>query len=159
MIADITGAFVAGLILSKIKDRDYIDKRAEQASYILFSPIFFAMIPIKNLFNASSSSLSGNFVLFGVLFIVAGMAGKLLGCGIGAKLSGFNLKDSFRVGLGMMVRAEVCLVCANKGIDAGLVDPNIMFFIIVLILITSFLTPLLLKFYYKNEASSPSPAE
>lgn len=159
MIADITGAFVAGLILSKIKDRDYIDKRAEQASYILFSPIFFAMIPIKNLFNASSSSLSGNFVLFGVLFIVAGMAGKLIGCGIGAKLSGFNLKDSFRVGLGMMVRAEVCLVCANKGIDAGLVDPNIMFFIIVLILITSFLTPLLLKFSYKNEASSPSPAE
>lgn len=159
MIADITGAFVAGLILSKIKDRDYIDKRAEQASYILFSPIFFAMIPIKNLFNASSSSLSGNFVLFGVLFIVAGMAGKLIGCGIGAKLSGFNLKDSFRVGLGMMVRAEVCLVCANKGIDAGLVDPNIMFFIIVLILITSFLTPLLLKFSYKNEASSPSSAE
>lgn len=159
MIADITGAFVAGLILSKIKDRDYIDKRAEQASYILFSPIFFAMIPIKNLFNASSSSLSGNFVLFGILFIVAGMAGKLLGCGIGAKLSGFNLKDSFRVGLGMMVRAEVCLVCANKGIDAGLVDPNIMFFIIVLILITSFLTPLLLKFSYKNEASSPSLAE
>lgn len=159
MIADITGAFIAGLILSKIKDRDYIDKRAEQASYILFSPIFFAMIPIKNLFNASSSSLSGNFVLFGVLFIVAGMAGKLIGCGIGAKLSGFNLKDSFRVGLGMMVRAEVCLVCANKGIDAGLVDPNIMFFIIVLILITSFLTPLLLKFSYKNEASSPSSVE
>lgn len=159
MIADITGAFVAGLILSKIKDRAYIDKRAEQASYILFSPIFFAMIPIKNLFNASSSSLDGRFALFGVLFILAGISGKLIGCGIGAKVTGFNLKDSFRVGLGMMVRAEVCLVCANKGIDAGLVDSNIMFFIIILILITSFLTPLLLKFSYRRESASPAKTE
>lgn len=149
-IADITGAFVAGLILSKLKNHDYIDRRAEQASYMLFSPIFFAMIPISNMFS-ESSSIDGKFIVFGVLFIIAGILGKLLGCGIGSLACKYSLKDSYRVGLGMMVRAEVCLVCATKGIDAHLVDSNIMFFIIILILITSFATPLLLKLSYKNE--------
>ena len=150
-IADITGAFIAGLILSKLKNHDYIDRRAEQASYMLFSPIFFAMIPINNMFSDSASTIDGKFVLFGILFIVAGIAGKLIGCGLGGIFSKYSIKDSYRVGLGMMARAEVCLVCATKGIDAGLVDSNIMFFIIILILITSFITPLLLKLSYKNE--------
>lgn len=150
-IADITGAFIAGLILSKLKNHEYIDRRAEQASYMLFSPIFFAMIPINNMFSDSSSALDGKFVLFGILFIIAGIIGKILGCGLGGLFSKYSIKDSYRVGLGMMARAEVCLVCATKGIDAGLVDSNIMFFIIILILITSFITPLLLKLSYKNE--------
>jgi Kef-type K+ transport system membrane component KefB len=150
-IADITGAYLAGLTLSKLHNRDYIDRRAEQASYMLFSPIFFAMIPIKNMFNTGTSNIDGWFILFGVLFIIAGIVGKLLGAGIGAKLAKYSLKDSYRVGLGMMCRAEVCLVCATKGVEAGLVNANIMIFIILLILITSFVTPILLKLSYRNE--------
>lgn len=150
-IADITGAYIAGLILSKLQNHNYIDRRAEQASYMLFSPIFFAMIPIKNMFSESASSISPLFIGFGACFIIAGLVGKLLGCGLGAKICKFSFKDSYRIGLGMMVRAEVCLVCATKGIDSGLVDSNIMFFIIILILISSFITPLLLKFSYRKE--------
>lgn len=150
-IADITGAYFAGLTLSRLHNRDYIDRRAEQASYMLFSPIFFAMIPIKNMFSSSASNIDGWFILFGILFILAGITGKLVGAGIGAKIGKFSLKDSYRVGLGMMCRAEVCLVCATKGLEAELVDANIMIFIILLILITSFVTPILLKLSYRNE--------
>ena len=74
-----------------------------------------------------------------------------MGCGFGAKVTKSNMKDSLRVGLGMMVRAEVCLICAQKGVDAGLIGSNIMPFILMLILLTSFITPMLLKLTYKGE--------
>ena len=59
--------------------------------------------------------------------------------------------DSLRCGIGMMCRAEVCLICAQKGIDAGIIDASIQPFILVLILLTSFITPILLKQSYKND--------
>ena len=63
------------------------------------------------------------------------------------------MKDSFRCGVGMMCRAEVCLICAQKGIDNGIISASIQPFILVLILLTSFVTPILLKLSYKNDKS------
>ena len=148
-IADITGAFFAGLMLSGRKDSEYIERRADIVSYMIFTPVFFAKVGLTSL--SSFGSIDVNFVLFGCLFIIAGILGKLIGCGIGAKVTGYTFKDSYRCGLGMMARAEVCLICANKGITAGIIEASIQPFILVLILLTSFLTPLLLKKSYKNE--------
>lgn len=91
------------------------------------------------------------FVIFGLLFVLAGIAGKVLGCGFGARITGFKMKDSFRCGVGMMCRAEVCLICAQKGIDAGIIDASIQPFILIIILLTSFATPIILKQTYKND--------
>ena len=66
------------------------------------------------------------------------------------------MKDSLRVGIGMMVRAEVVLVCAQRGVDSGLVDPAIMPFVLILIIATTLLTPLLLKFSYRKELPPPT---
>jgi len=88
------------------------------------------------------------------LFILAGIAGKVLGCGVGAKICKYNIKDSFRCGIGMMCRAEVCLICAQKGIDNNIVSASIQPFILVLILLTSFITPILLKLSYKNDKTN-----
>lgn len=148
-IADITGAFFAGLMLSGGKDAEYIERRTDITSYMLFTPVFFAKVGLTSL--SSFSSIDTTFILFGFLFIVAGIIGKLLGCGIGAKLTKNTWKDSYRCGLGMMCRAEVCLICANKGISAGIISASIQPFILCLILITSFVTPVLLKRSYKNE--------
>lgn len=148
-IADITGAFFAGLLLSGLKDSEYIEEKADISSYLIFTPVFFAKVGITSI--SSFSSINVSFLLFGVLFIIVGMAGKLIGSGVGAKLCKYSLKDSFRCGIGMMCRAEVCLICAQKGIDAGIIDSSIQPFILVLILVTSFLTPILLKASYKNE--------
>lgn len=148
-IADITGAFFAGLMLSGGKDAEYIERRTDITSYMLFTPVFFAKVGLTSL--SSFSQIDSTFILFGFLFILAGILGKLFGCGLGAKLTKNSWKDSYRCGLGMMCRAEVCLICANKGISAGIISASIQPFILCLILITSFITPVLLKQSYKNE--------
>ena len=107
---------------------------------------------------SGGSGMDLTFVIFGIVFIFAGIAGKLLGCGFGAKVTGYNFKDSFRCGVGMMCRAEVCLICAQKGIDNNIISASIQPFILVLILITSFVTPLLLKVSYKHDEIDLTPS-
>lgn len=157
-IADITGAFFAGLILSKMKDTEYIEQKTDTSAWLLFTPVFFAKVGLSSM----SSFTGGNgmdltFVIFGITFIFAGIAGKLLGCGLGAKITKYSFKDSFRCGVGMMCRAEVCLICAQKGIDNNIISGSIQPFILVLILITSFVTPLLLKVSYKHDEMDMTP--
>ena len=146
-IADITGAYIVGLILSGNKDSHYIDRKADILGYMLFVPIFFANIGISTEF----SDVSVSFLAFGALFILAGMAGKFLGCGAAALACGYKPKDAARVGLGMMARAEVALVTAQKGVEYGVIHSSIMPFVVSLILITSFVTPLLLHASYRKE--------
>lgn len=154
-VADITGAYVAGLLLAGISEAEYVDKKIEVSNYMIFAPVFFANIGISTSFG----EISATMVAFGFCFILAGILGKLLGCGFGAFICRYGVKDSLRVGIGMMVRAEVVLVCAQKGIDAGLVDPAIMPFVLILIIVTTLLTPLLLKLSYRNDKTLPPPAE
>lgn len=159
-VADITGAYFAGLALAgighhinPIKDvladdtSDYIERKSDVLSYMIFSPIFFANVGI----NADFSGLKASMIGFGCCYILAGLLGKVLGCGFGAKITGNNMKDSIRIGIGMMARAEVALICANKGIDAGLIDSGMSTFIVIMIIVSSFVTPLILKLTYKNE--------
>lgn len=159
-VADITGAYFAGLALAGIGHHinpirdvladdtsDYIERKSDVLSYMIFSPIFFANVGI----NADFTGLKASMIGFGCCYILAGFLGKVLGCGIGAKITGNHLKDSIRIGIGMMARAEVALICANKGIDAGLVDSGMSTFIVIMIIVSSFVTPLILKLTYKNE--------
>lgn len=149
-VADITGAFVAGLVLSRNPDAKYIDRRSDIVSYMIFTPVFFANIGITSDF----SGVVGSMLLFGGLFILAGMVGKVLGCGGAALCCGSSLRDSVRIGIGMMPRAEVALVCAQKGVDSGMINSSIMPFIVLLIVITSFLTPILLKSSMRRESTA-----
>lgn len=146
-VADITGAYVAGIMLSKNPEHDYIERRSDIISYMIFTPVFFANIGI----SCKLSAIDTNMILFGVCFIAAGMLGKVLGCGLASGCCGYGLKDSFRVGIGMMARAEVALVCAQKGVDTGMISSSIMPFIVILIIITSLATPIALRASYKNE--------
>lgn len=146
-VADITGAFFAGLILASSKQKSYIDRRSEIVSYLIFTPVFFANIGMTLEFG----NIDISFVGFGLLFVLAGIAGKVIGCGIGGKICKFSFKESARIGFGMMARAEVCLICAQKGVDSSIISSSIMPFILLLIVLTSFITPLLLKLTYKGE--------
>lgn len=154
-VADITGAFVTGLVLSRNPDAKYIDRRSDIMSYMIFTPIFFANIGITSDF----SGIVGSTVLFGVLFILAGMFGKVVGCGGAALCGGFKPKDAFRIGVGMMPRAEVALVCAQKGVDSGTIGSAIMPFIVIMIVITSFLTPILLKATMREKGQGTAALE
>jgi Kef-type K+ transport system membrane component KefB len=94
-------------------------------------------------------------LLFGVLFIVAGMIGKVFGCGGAALLCRYSFKDSLKVGVGMMARAEVALVTAQKGVEYGIIDTSIMPFIVLLIIVTSFITPISLQSAYRSDDIQP----
>lgn len=149
-VADITGAYFAGLMLAKTQETDYIDRKADINTYMIFGPVFFANIGLTTSFG----NINGSTVLFGVCFIIAAILGKFLGCGFGAKICGFSWSDSAKAGVGMMVRAEVCLVCAQKGVENGLINASIMPFILVLIIITSFAAPVLLKLLCKKDGET-----
>ena len=154
-VADITGAFAAGLFLSKNPEVGYIDRKSDVISYMIFSPVFFANIGITSSFNFTDP----NFVLFGLCFVAAGIIGKFAGCFGTSLMCGYSAKDSCRVGLGMMVRAEVALVCCQKGVDAGIIGTEIMPFLVLLIIVTSFITPVLLKASYKNDPLETVPVK
>ena len=151
-IADITGAYFAGLILAGRTSTQYVERRTSIASYIIFTPVFFANIGISTDWKAFTDPSFLSFAGFGFVFIGCALAGKFFGASIGAMITGNNLKDSLVCGTAMVVRAEVCLVSAQKGIDAGLVDGRIKIFLIILIVMTSIVVPLIIKAAYKNEA-------
>ncbi|MBO4695367.1 MAG: cation:proton antiporter [Clostridia bacterium] len=155
-VADITGAYVAGLVLSMAKYAPYIDEKLEISSYLIFEPVFFANIGISMISRLSSTSTTfdNTWVVFGIVFVLVALASKVVGCGAGALMFRYGIRDSYRVGIGMMARAEVVLVCANMGIQDGLVSVNIMPFVIILIIVSSMLVPALLKFSYRHEVSA-----
>ena len=146
-VADITGAFAAGLFLSKNPESEYIDRKSDIMSYMIFTPVFFANIGMTVKFD----SIKTGMILFGLCFILAGLSGKVIGCAGASLLCRYDFKDSVRVGLGMMARAEVALVCAQKGVENHMINSNIMPFILILIILSSFVTPMFLKMSYKKE--------
>ena len=140
-IADITGAYVAGVVLCNLNDSTYIERRIEISSYMVFAPVFFASIGLKTTFNSMNLTL----LLFSIAFVIVSMMGKVIGCGGIACLLGFDQQESLQIGSGMMARGEVALITAQKGLSAGLLTAEFFTPVIFLILISSFITPIALK--------------
>lgn len=150
-IADITGAYLAGILLSNTKETGYIERKVDVNSYMIFAPVFFANIGIKTDF----SGFQVQILLFCVLFVLAGLGGKILGCGAAAKACRFSWRESLQVGVGMMARGEVALIVAQKGIAAGLLDEIYVAPVILLVVISSLITPIFLKLLFKKESGLP----
>ncbi len=143
-IADITGAYIAGVILCSIRDSDYIAEKMDINSYMLFGPVFFASIGLKT----NIDNLTMSIIVFTIGIVIVGIATKIIGCGIMAKFCGFKNNEAIKIGIGMMSRGEVALIVAQKGLTVGLISPIYFTSIIILIIITSVLSPILLKYMY-----------
>lgn len=146
-IADITGAYAAGIILSSLKDSDYVAQKMDISSYMIFGPIFFVNIGLKTSFDDMTSEL----LIFSILFVIVALVTKIIGCGIVARLAKNSWKDSLKVGVGMMTRGEVALIVASKGLSAGLMDQKYFVAVILLIICSSITTPIIMKLLYRNE--------
>lgn len=153
-IADITGAYVAGVIFCNIQDADYIARKVDVSSYMLFSPLFFSSIGIK----MSFSNLDSSVFLFSVLFVCVALLSKIIGCGSAAALCGLNKKDSIRVGVGMMARGEVCLIVAQKGLSSGIIPNVYLTSVVMLIMVSSIITPILLRVLFKDKKQAQNAA-
>ena len=154
-IADITGAYVAGIIFCNIRDSDYIARKIDVGSYMLFSPIFFASIGLKTEIHGVDASM----LIFSVLFVVVALGTKIIGCGLAAKACRFSWADSMKVGVGMMTRGEVALIVAQKGLAVGLIPPVYFTAVILLIMVSSIITPVILKLLYRKEDQAAPPPD
>lgn len=154
-IADITGAYVAGLILCNLHDSEYIAEKMDINSYMLFGPIFFASIGLKTQFDGLTTSL----LLFSLCFVAVALVTKIIGCGLVARLFRYSGKDSLKIGIGMMTRGEVALIVSQKGLAVGLLDAKYFTSVILLIICSSVATPILMKLLYKGEAKSDAGEE
>ena len=149
-VADITGAYIAGLVLSSNKETIYITKRFETLSYILLSPVFFASVGL----NVKLPDLNGEIVIITIALIVVAVLTKIIGCGLGAKLCGYNNMESIQIGSGMVTRGEVTLIIASKGLTLGLISSYFLAPIIIMVVFTSIFTPILLKIVFSRDKSS-----
>lgn len=144
-VADITGAFFAGLIISKCRRSDYLAAKFDTLSYLYLSPIFFASIGLKVVLPA----MDGTLILFSVLLVVIAVLTKVVGCGLGAKLCHYKNYQCARIGVGMISRGEVALIVASKGQALGLIGSNFLGPIIIVVVLTTIITPMLLKPVFK----------
>lgn len=146
-IADITGAYLAGIILCSIQESDYIAEKMDISSYIIFGPIFFTSIGLKT----SIQNFTPSLILFSIGFVLVALICKIIGCGIMAKLCRFNGIDSLKIGVGMMTRGEVALIVSQKGLAVGLLSGEFFTPVILLIMVSSIITPIIMKLLYRSK--------
>lgn len=146
-VADITGAFFAGIAVAHTPKYEYITSRFNTLSYLLLSPVFFASIGLK----VDLSGFSSSILVFTILLSAVALLTKIVGCGLGAKLCKFSMSDSIKIGVGMVSRGEVALIVANKGDAVGLMHDEYFAPIIIMVVFTTIITPILLKIVYKDK--------
>lgn len=148
-VADITGAYIAGLIISNTQKTKYIASRFNTLSYIFLSPVFFASIGLK----VQLPKMTGAIIVFSILLVLVAVITKVIGCGLGAKLCKYNNKESMQIGVGMISRGEVALIVANKGDAVGLMSTNLLGPVVIMVVITTIVTPILLKVVFTSKKS------
>ena len=154
-IADITGAYIAGIVLCAMDDAPYVERRVDISNYVIFAPVFFASIGLKT----DISGLTPEILLFCICFVIVALLTKIIGCGLAAKICRFNWGDSLKVGVGMMTRGEVALIVAQKGLKVGVVNPVYFTAVILLIVVSSVATPLVLKALFTKMPPVPHPSQ
>lgn len=140
-MAAITGAFIAGLMFARTKEKNEIERGLRSLSYGLFVPIFFINIGLH--VDVRGMNISTLWVL--LMITIAAIVGKIFGAGLGAKLGKFSWLESLQLGIGMMSRGEVGLIVATVGLQENLLNPDLYSSIVGMVLITTLITPPLLR--------------
>lgn len=146
-IADITGAYAAGIVLCSLNDSEYIASKMDINSYMMFGPVFFASIGLKT----NVGNITPGIMIFSAAFVAVALITKIVGCGTMARLCGFSGDDSLKIGVGMMTRGEVALIVAQKGLAVGLLNSVYFTSVIFLIIVSSIVTPVILKVLYTDK--------
>ena len=140
-MAAIIGAFFAGIAVGQTKSRKIIDEKIEAVSYALFVPVFFVSIGLNMTFVGINEHIT--FIL--VLTLIAVLS-KLIGGGLGAKLSGFSWSSATIIGAGLVSRGEMALIISKLGLDSSLLSNEYYSSIIMVIILTTIIAPFFLKY-------------
>ncbi len=154
-VAGITGAYIAGILVSRTEMREWVHDGISKIGYALFVPLFFVYVGVE----ANFRSMGSMPLYLLIAFIAIAIGTKILGCGSGALLCRFRPQEALTVGVGMVSRGEVALITASIGLQAGLINASLFSVVIVITLVTTMITPLLLKMAYLVPAVPRSIAE
>jgi Kef-type K+ transport system membrane component KefB len=146
-MAAITGAFIAGLMMARSGEKERVEHGVHALAYGLFVPVFFIHIGL----SVNARSLQVDMIIFALVITVIAIFGKWLGAGIGARLGGLSMRESIQLGAGMISRGEVGLIVAGVGINEGLVTSNEFSAIVVMVLITTLVTPPILRSLFSQK--------
>lgn len=146
-IAAITGAYAAGVIFATTPYRHRVAERVQSFAYTLFTPIFFVSIGL----SAKITSDIMNYIGYALIIVGIAILGKVVGCSLAARTAKFSWRQSFQVGIGMIARAEVALIVANQGLRSGLITDETFTSVVLLVVISTMITPPILKWLFKGE--------
>lgn len=146
-MAAITGAFLAGLMFGRTPEKSLIEGNLHSLSYAFFVPIFFISIGLS--VDLHSVTLASLWIITAISAIA--VVGKVVGSGVGAMLAKFNFKEALQLGIGMISRGEVGLIIAKIGLDLGYLSGELFSSIIAMILITTVITPPLLRWSFSEK--------
>lgn len=149
-VADITGAFLAGILISTSSKNAYIASRFDTLSYLLLSPVFFASIGLK----VTLPKMTGSIIAFSLILLLVAILTKIIGCSLGAKICKYSSKESLQIGIGMISRGEVALIVASNGSRVGLMSDRLFGPVVIMVVITTVITPILLKIAFKEKGKS-----
>jgi Kef-type K+ transport system membrane component KefB len=146
-IAAITGAYICGLILSSIDQREYLERNIKAISSGFLSLIFFASVGIEANLNGINSEV---ILITSVMFIIA-VLGKVIGCSFAARCFKMSKSESLQIGVGMISRGEVAIITANIGLQKGIITEEIFLPTLIVVILTTIITPVLLKLAFSHK--------
>ncbi|MFH7820072.1 cation:proton antiporter [Neobacillus thermocopriae] len=147
-VANIIGAYIAGIAISLTKFKHEVFEKVETISYSIFVPVFFAFIGISAKFSGIMDHL-GLIIALSILAILT----KFIGAGLGAKLSGFGWNSSMGIGSAMVSRGEVALIVAAMGSSANLIPQDLFATAVVVVIVTTLVTPPMLKWFFQSKSN------
>lgn len=142
-IATITGSYLAGVLFAQTRVKSQIDAGIHPLTYSMLVPVFFISIGL-----VANGRVLGGQVGFTVILVLVAIVTKALGCGLFARLSGFDTTASVRVGVGMISRGEVGLIVAGYGLANGLIGIDVFSATVITVLATTMVTPPLLRLVF-----------
>lgn len=147
-VAAIIGAYIAGVSISVTDLKHVVVQKVETIAYSIFVPVFFTLIGVSVQFTGIVSSIP-----MIILLSLIAIATKLIGGALGAKLAGFNRKSSLGIGSAMVSRGEVALIIASTGLANQLLTDKMFSIIVIVVLITTIVTPLLMKIFFTEKST------
>lgn len=136
------GAFMAGVVMpSNLGFRKVMMEKVEDISLVFFLPLFFAFTGLRTEIGLINSP---ELWLVCLLLVTVAIVGKLGGCAIASRLVGESWKDSLTIGTLMNTRGLMELVALNIGYEMGVLPPSIFVILVIMALVTTFMTTPLL---------------
>jgi Kef-type K+ transport system membrane component KefB len=146
-VAAITGSYLVGVLFAQTPYKHRIDEGIHPLTYSMLVPVFFISIGL-----AANGRELGEHVVFTIVLVVVAIVTKAIGCGVLARVTGFNTQESVRVGVGMISRGEVGLIVAGYGLANGIIGRDVFSASVLMVLVTTMITPPLLRLTFPRDA-------